>query len=362
VRVDASMSLDPPRSGVACLKFSAVGCALAIELLLTLGTISASAQPNASTGHLPPVVGRILKAEMPNVEQSVVKYVRTSALRVNGRGPRLRDAAVTFQIPQDVVNNYAGDWILAGDVRIALAGGSGYGEAVVSLSSNHRTWAQIEVFRKRTPGGAVIEWNTLDIIRGYVIKSEPSRSFVVPVVNFPSTKAVVPGRNTLRLHVQELGHLKVALASAPVVAYLKTSLSPNPVRITASVPRVGIVRAGDILRVPYLITNVNPSPQHDLKVAVRSSVGTRPLWRSRTINKLDSQYRGVVPVRVLREGKVSFVVVASNSVSGDAVRVTIFASPRSVSTGWTQTAAWGLGITLATFVGLSALSRLRRRS
>jgi hypothetical protein len=241
---------------------------------------------------------------------------------------------------------------------VELVPGASKGLAIVSLSSNGRTWGQIEI--RRLSGGRV-SWNTVDIVRGYSAEFVHTKRFVVPVANFPSLRAIHPGTNTLRLSVQQAGGLRIARVSAPRSVFLATPLIPQPLEIGASVGNLGTLSVGDTVDVPYLVRNKNPTPLSTVHLETTNTHGVVAGVSNRLIDTLTKTQHGVVTVKLLREGEATFDLVAYTESARDAVRVELdvdAASPDPQSHG--NTLYWGVATAVGVLIALECIWLIAR--
>jgi len=235
---------------------------------------------------------------------------------------------------------------------------------VIGVGSNSRTWAQIEIFKRPSSGRAVVEWNTVDIVRGYTVWRGHAANLVVPVANFPPLQAVRSGRNVLRLSVQELGQIQVARVKVSPVAVLSTSLVPDPLKITASVHALGLVHAGDVISVPYTLRNRNPTPLHGVRIVVTNARGLEARPDVTHLESLTGSRRGVIRIHVKRAGTLGFDLAAKTDTASDGVRVNIDSRAALAAPSGRNRLVWGLGTGVAVFLVCNVLwlglRRIRR--
>ncbi len=310
---------------------------------------------------LPPEVSKAFQNELGN---GVATPVGASGPITVGAGERdYRLARLPYRLSNTIHRPHPGWWIMATDIQVRLAPDSGPGEAVIGIGSNGHTWGQIEVFQ-RDRAGQRIDWNTLDIVRGYTEHVEHSTMFTVPVANFPSLSAVRRGVNILKMSVQEIDDIRLASVTAPKVVVLATKLVPEPLDLRVSTRDLGSVHMGDTVTVPYTIHNLNPLPLKDVIVKASDFDGVSVIPAAKRIAAVARTSRGTVQVKVNRRGRVRFTLFARNRIASSGGPVTITALPPAPSAPNDEGATWALGAagiaTLAVAAGIVALIRRRR--
>ena len=248
--------------------------------------------------------------------------------------------------------------------RITLSRLQGDARVYVSADTNERTFAQIE-FEARDER---IRWSTYDLFRGATQGLSRHRTAEISFFNYLQNRGVRPGRNSIRLHVEQFGNARVdELIVLPDSAIHTTRRSPHPLSLEVK-PLDGQAQVGESFRVRFTLAPKRGYDQLE-DVGIRAVYNhselrlQRPLPEA-TFPRLRRKVHGVFLFQALDAGSHDIEFQASSDINNPSVGLRVQVAPRSErwfesGSGHFGAALLAMGLVLAA-VGMAA--RRRRES
>jgi hypothetical protein len=229
---------------------------------------------------------------------------------------------------------------------ITLARLEGDERVYVSADTNERTFAQIEFEAK----DGRIRWGTYDLFRGATEGLSRHRTIEISFFNYLQNRGVRPGRNSIRLHVEQFGNTKVdELIVFPDSAILTTARSPHPLSLEIK-PLDGRPQVGDSFHVRFTLA---PKGRHDQLEDVgiraiynRSELRLQPPFPRATFPTLRRKVHGVFFFQALKAGSNDIEFQASSDINNPSVGLRVQVAPRSKR--WFESGGGQLGAALLT--------------
>jgi hypothetical protein len=158
-----------------------------------------------------------------------------------------------YRLPRDARQGPHDWYLLRLHFEIAFERGGGPGKAWVVGAGNHYGAVLLEFTRGSR--GRSIEWNSLDLIKGWVERRTAAHRIAVVARNYLPYRGVRPGRNTLTISLRRAGTFRVKRLK--VLADSGIEVTPHsPARLVLEAdPPSGPIEPGEIFNVGYRVRN-----------------------------------------------------------------------------------------------------------
>lgn len=248
--------------------------------------------------------------------------------RLIARGPSEAILGRRFSFPASA-HDGAGSWYYVRlDLRLVTSGSGDRGPLVISASLNGLTSNRIEVRQRAGESCATVsEWNSVDLVRGFVRKRQCGGDLSLVSLNFVQRHAVHGG--LARFVVQASGSLRPAdsVTVLPGSGVYRTSRGPGRLTFLAFESDVSLQR-GQWAKLPFTVRNLGGRSVRHVSVTAAPSAGL--VFKTARVPLRGSvapgsQRSGAFWVKARRDGRFKLFVSASSSANHPGVELTLFA-------------------------------------
>jgi hypothetical protein len=212
--------------------------------------------------------------------------------------------------------------------QLTLARLQGGGRVYISADTNERTFAQVEFERV----GRGIRWSTYDLFGGESEGLFTDRDVEISFYNYLQDKGVLPGTNSIQLHVEQFGAARVErVITYSDSAIQKTSRSPYPLALTIR-PLDGRVTVGDQFRIKFTLATRNDGDRLE-QVALeptydKSRLRIVPPIPKTSFETLRGSADGILVFEPLQAGGHKLGFLANSNINNPGTTLLVQVDPR----------------------------------